>query len=104
MTNPPVRAKGEYWLLVLVGVLALGLGLGAAVAKYVNPFPAATPELSAGPSPSAAAPSTPTLDPTASWATYSDTTDQFSLRYPPAWQHRTCVVNGHATLYLAPTS
>jgi hypothetical protein len=102
----PYRPRGEYWILVLVGVLALGLGLGVSVAKYVATGPTLSPGPSASVRPTASSsPSTPApAAATADWTRYSDAADHFALRYPSAWQQRTCAVSGHTTLYLAPTT
>jgi hypothetical protein len=103
--SAPERAKGEYWIMLLAGVLLLGLGVGVAVAKFASPFPfAASPSPTPSAAPSRSASPTPTPDATASWTAYADTADKFSLRYPPTWQQRTCKVAGHTTLYLAPTA
>jgi hypothetical protein len=58
------------------------------------------PATSAEPSPTPSP--TPPPDPTAAWLHYSDSSDQFSLRYQPIWLQRTCTVDGHVNLYLAP--
>ena len=106
--NQHPRPKTEYWLAILAAVLVLGLALGVAVAKYATPFPytGPSPAASSSPKPAASASASPSATPdvTAAWTHYSDPVDKFSLRYPNAWQHRTCLVDGHTTLYLAPTT
>jgi hypothetical protein len=103
----PYRPRAEYSIILLVGVLALGLGLGVAVAKYASTgFPFTSPSPSASPRPTApASPSSPApAAAAADWTRYTDTADDFALRYPAAWLQRTCAGGGHTTLYLAPTS
>jgi hypothetical protein len=105
--SEPHRPKGEYWLIALFGVLALGLGLGVGVAKYISstaPGATDTPAASSGPTTSRVPTPSPSTNPTATWTSYSDAADQFSLRYPSSWQQRTCAAGGHTTLYLAPTT
>lgn len=100
----PYRPKAEYGIIVLIGGLVLALGMGVAVARYVA-GPSASPSPSASPRPAASvAASTPVPDATTSWTAYADTADDFSLRYPPAWEQLTCAVSGHTTLYLAPST
>jgi hypothetical protein len=86
-------------------VLLLGLGVGVAVAKFASPFPfAASPTPTASAAPSRSATPSPASDDVSAWTPYVDAADKFSLRYPPAWQQRTCKVGAHTTLYLAPTA
>jgi len=95
-----------------VTVAALLLGLGALAGCRAPARPSTAPLTTASATASAAASATPrasgapssTPDATAGWARYSDVTDQFSLRYPPAWLQRTCVVDVHTSLFLAPSS
>jgi len=75
-TNPPLSMKSKNnWLIsivfLVVGIL-IGVGGILAYQKYV----AAKPVAVASPTPVA------TIDPTASWKTYTDPSGQFSLKYP----------------------
>jgi hypothetical protein len=83
--SAPERAKGEYWIILLAGVLLLGLGVGVAVAKFASPFPfAASPTPTASAAPSRSATPSPASDDVSAWTPYVDAADKFSLRYPAA--------------------
>src|SRR5262249_6608023 len=90
----------------ILGVVVLGLLVTQAACDGPS-TPPATPDTSTPPAAVAtttpAAPTTP-ADPTAAWTPYHDASIHLSLRYPPAWQQRTCDVSGRASLYLAPTA
>ena len=105
-TPPPAKTHTGYWIVSLVVVLLVGLGLGIAIGQFALPHPAASPAPTASPkaTPAPSPKATPTPDPTAGWTPYSDSTDQYSLRYPSAWLHRTCESGGHTSLFLAPTT
>jgi hypothetical protein len=104
-----VRTVAPQRWFVLSGValalaLAAGCSPGPATPAATGSSPASAGP-SASPSPSASAtPSASPPDATAGWTSYSDTTDRYSLRYPPSWVRRICHVSGHANLYLAPST
>jgi hypothetical protein len=99
------RLTGGALSTILVVALAVGV---AAVWTLLLTRPASVTPVSAPSSlrpssaPSVLASPTPPPDPTAGWIAYSDSTDRYSLRYPAKWIQRTCVVDGHSNLYLAP--
>ena len=82
----------------LLATLAL-LGLAGCAPSTPPGAPATVP----APVPATTTATTP-ADVTAGWTPYSDAVDHFSLRYPPAWQHRSCPSGGHIGLFLAPTT
>jgi hypothetical protein len=100
-SHSPLRARA-----LLVSVLLLGFSLGLLSGCDSGTTPTTTPSAASTTSTPSPTPATTTSppDPTAGWTAYSDTTDRFSLRYPPSWVHRTCVVSGHTSLYLAPST
>jgi hypothetical protein len=83
----------------LGAVLAIGLLAAQAACSPPTP-PPATPDTPGGPATHATSP----VDPTASWTAYHDASIHLSLRYPPAWQQRTCAGAAHTSLFLAPSA
>jgi hypothetical protein len=92
-TGPALRS-------ILAVVVTIGV-LAAMAACDSGGSPPSTPPTPAGRS--TPSPTSPPADPTVGWTPYHDASDHVSLRYPPAWQHRTCTVGTHTSLYLAPS-
>jgi len=88
---------------ILGVVVALGL-LATQAACNRTDTPPTTPTTPATSGTTVAPVVTTSTDPTAGWTPYHDASINLSLRYPPAWQQRTCEVGGHTSLYLAPTA
>jgi hypothetical protein len=86
-----------------LGLLAISTACSPASPAPTTPAtsPATSP---ASPTAAVSATSTTPADPTAGWSPYHDATARLSLRYPPAWQQRTCTGGEFTSLYLGPTA
>ncbi|HSX01774.1 MAG TPA: hypothetical protein VLI05_00500 [Candidatus Saccharimonadia bacterium] len=103
------RRRGWWrWLLGALVVLVVGAGGWGAWRIVMRPAPKLVPLPTLAPhrSPAVSVTPSPSATPvsTAGWTPYTNYGDRYGLRYPASWQKRTCAVEGHTALYLAPTT
>lgn len=84
---PPQKPKSNFalWVVVVVAILAVGIGIGVIAGKFSQPISSSTssPKVVLSPIPSPTTVPVETVDPTANWKTYTNNKHNFSFKYPP---------------------